>query len=346
MAKSFDCEQEFHSDKCLDEFEFACPYLHENREFEVEQNADMKKVSVKGRLQKHKQFWHEIGANPWVMDCISEGYKIPFKYFPLPAKLRNNKSAFTHSEFVTKSILDLLTDNRIRQVDNEPLVISHLSVADNIPGKLRLVIDLKYVNAHLVKQKIKYEDWKYFMQYVEAGGYAYKLDLKSGYHHLDIFFQHQTYLGFSWKFPGEAKPTFFTFTCLCFGLASAPHAFTKCLRPIVKHIRSNGIKFVIFLDDGAGTNKDKLLCRQEAKFVRDTFAAAGLAINVEKSNFSCCQCLEWLGLIWNLKDNKVEIPERRLISLHDSLHKVVRNYYFHEWMICKCVMVLMVELTW
>ncbi len=209
-----------------------------------------------------------------------------------------------------------------------PLVVSPLSVADNIPGKLRLVIDLKYVNAHLVKQKIKYEDWKYFMQYVESGGYAYKLDMKSGYHHIDIFLQHQTYLGFSWKFPGKATPTYFTFCVLPFGLASAPHAFTKCMRPIVKHIRSNGIKFVLFLDDGAGTNKNKLLCKKEAKFAINAFGAAGVVINVEKSDFSCCQCLEWLGLIWNLKDNKLEIPERRLLSLHASLKKVVQSNYY------------------
>ena len=117
LAKSIECEQEFYSDKCLDECDFACPNLREKREFEIEQNNQVKKVSVKGRLQKHKQFWQDIGANQWVMDCILEGYKIPFKYFPLPAKFRNNKSAFTHSEFVTKSVLELLADNRIRQVD-------------------------------------------------------------------------------------------------------------------------------------------------------------------------------------------------------------------------------------
>ncbi len=330
LAKSIDCasEKHLHSDKCLDDLDFDCTYLHEKRDFEVEQSSSMKRESVKGRLKMHKEFWQGIGANQWVMDCISEGYKLPFKYFPLPARFMNNKSALTHSQFVTESILDLLADNRVRQVDVEPLIVSPLTVADNVPGKLRLVLDLKYLNAHLAKQKIKYEDWKYFMQYVEVGGYVYKLDLKSGYHHLDIFYQHQTYLGFSWKFPGNKKPTFFVFTCLVFGLSSAPHAFSKCLRPIVGYIRSKGVRFVLFLDDGAGTNKDKLLCRQEAKFVVKTFTVAGFVLNKEKSDFECCQILEWLGLIWNLRDNKLEIPEKRLISLHDSLRKVVKSDYF------------------
>ncbi len=328
MAKGFESEQDLHdSDKCCIAFE-ACPFLHDNREFEVEQNSSMSKVSVKGRLQNHRHFWHDIGANQWVMDCILEGYKLPFRVFPLPARFPNNRSAAHYSDFVSNAILELLADGRIKQVDTAPLVISPLSVADNVPGKLRLVLDLKYVNTHLVKQSIKYEDWKYFMQYVEAGGYAYKLDLKSGYHHVDIFSQHQTYLGFSWKFPGQKSPTFFTFSCLPFGLSTAPHAFCKVMRPIVGYIRSHGVKFVLFLDDGAGTNKSQIICKQEANFVVNTFNSAGLVINSEKSDFTCGQCLEWVGLVWNLKENKLEIPERRLLSLHDSLKKVVKHNYF------------------
>ena len=32
-----------------------------------------------------------------------------------------------------------------------------------------------------------------------------KFDLKSGYHHLDIFEAHQTYLGFTWELQGKTR---------------------------------------------------------------------------------------------------------------------------------------------
>jgi len=39
----------------------------------------------------------------------------------------------------------------------------------------------------------------------EEQDYLMKFDLKSGYHHLDIFREHQTYLGFSWVMGKETK---------------------------------------------------------------------------------------------------------------------------------------------
>ena len=55
---------------------------------------------------------------------------------------------------------------------------------------------------------------------------------------------------FSWVFSGSVR--YFCFSVLPFGLSSAPYVFTKCLRPLVKFWRFNGVKIVVFLDDGYG----------------------------------------------------------------------------------------------
>ena len=106
----------------------------------------------------------------------------------------------------------------------------------------RLILDLRYVYNHVYKQTIKFEDWRTALEYFESGSFFTKFDLKSGYHHLDIFSEHQPYLDFTWKKNGET-PSYFMFTVLPFGL-------TKLLRPIVKHWRSQGISNVVYLDDG------------------------------------------------------------------------------------------------
>ena len=51
-------------------------------------------------------------------------------------------------------------------------------------------------------------------------------DLKSGYHHIEIHPDHLRFLGFAWKFPGEASIQYFVFTVLPFRLSSAPYIFT------------------------------------------------------------------------------------------------------------------------
>ena len=47
-----------------------------------------------------------------------------------------------------------------------------------------------------------------------------------------------------------ANPNFFQFTVLPFGLLTACYAFTKLLRPLVKYLCSQGLRALLYLDDG------------------------------------------------------------------------------------------------
>ena len=102
----------------------------------------------------------------------------------------------------------------------------------NSEGKLRLVLNLKHLNQFLCKDKFKYEDLWVALLMFQKGDFLVKFDLKSGYHHVDVYEPHQRYLGFSWEL--EGKLGFFVFTVLPFGLSSACYAFTKLLRPLIK----------------------------------------------------------------------------------------------------------------
>ena len=79
------------------------------------------------------------------------------------------------------------------------MICSSLSVVKSTSGKKRLVLDLRYVNKFLWKDKFKYEDIKIAIQMIEKGDYAINFDLKSGYHHIDIHADYWQYLGFLWK---------------------------------------------------------------------------------------------------------------------------------------------------
>ena len=105
-----------------------------------------------------------------------------------------------------------------------------LSVSIQSSGKKRLILDLRHVNHFVWKQKFRCEDWRVLLSDVNKGDYLFSFDLKSGYHHIDIFPDHQTFLGFSWVFSGTVR--YFCFASLPFGLSSAPYVFTKCLRPL------------------------------------------------------------------------------------------------------------------
>ncbi len=53
-------------------------------------------------------------------------------------------------------------------------------------GKLRLIINTKYVNAHLVKKKFKLKGLKDLADMAEKGDHAVSFDLTSGYYHVEL----------------------------------------------------------------------------------------------------------------------------------------------------------------
>lgn len=94
---------------------------------------------------------------------------------------------------------------------------------------------MRHVNKSLIKQSVKYEDLKIAMSYFVKDGFMFSFDLKSGYHHVDIAQEHQTFLGFSWRVPDSIKEIFYVFTVLPFGPSSAPWVFTKVLKPLERY---------------------------------------------------------------------------------------------------------------
>ena len=111
------------------------------------------------------------------------------------------------------------------------------------------MLDPRYVNKFLWKDRFKYEDIKTAIQMIDTGDYAITFDLKSGYHHVDIHADYWKYLGFSWK-DQQGVTVYYLFRVLPFGLATALFVFTKLLRSLVKRWRSQGLKVVIYVDDG------------------------------------------------------------------------------------------------
>ena len=114
------------------------------------------------------------------MDIIRQGYSLPFSEFTPCCFLSSNRAALRNPQFVESAILDLLEKQLINEHSFSPHCVNPLTVAEG--KKLRLVIDLREVNKHLVKPKFRYEDLRSLSEVFEQGFCIFKWDLKSGYH--------------------------------------------------------------------------------------------------------------------------------------------------------------------
>ena len=96
------------------------------------------------------------------------------------------------------------------------LIVNPLSVSIQPSGKKRLILDLSHVNLYVFKWKFRCVDISVALQIFYKRLYLFKFDLKSGYHHVEIFPEHRKYLAFSWDF-GDGVVKYFQFTVLPFG---------------------------------------------------------------------------------------------------------------------------------
>ena len=105
-------------------------------------SAEGSDVMIKGRLKLKIEFWRNIGAYDNVLDIIENGYKLPFLDTPPPACFNNNVSAIKNKDFVEEAILELLTSDRVKEVEDLPYVVNPLSVSNNSSGKKCLILNL------------------------------------------------------------------------------------------------------------------------------------------------------------------------------------------------------------
>lgn len=147
--------------------------------------------------------------------------------------------------------------------------------------------------------------------------FGFAFDLKAGYHHINIFPNHQKYLGFSWKFGETVK--YFVFTVLPFGLCSAGYVFTKVVRPLIAHWRKDGIKITVYLDYGLCLAETEKLCCEQSVRVKNDLILSGFVPNKDKCIWTPVQTLVWLGFTWNLKSSLMELP---LIKIENFINLI------------------------
>ena len=229
-----------------------------------------------------------------MLGIITLGFMLPWSAAgppPNPIAFANHASAFEHADFVDSAVSSLLSTGTINRVLERPFLVSPLGVVPKAEDKLRLILDLRYLNSFLDVTAFKYESIKSVPDLCSPGDFCFTVDLKSGYHHIDMFEEHWQYLGFDWR------GYYYVFTQLPFGLAPACYVFTKVMRQLVKSWRERGIRLIPYIDDFFFACKDSVeFARVQAAVLAD-LAAAGLVVSKEKCQLTCSHVVKFLGFV-------------------------------------------------
>ena len=153
------------------------------------------------------------------------------------------------------------------------------------------------------------------------GDWMSRIDLKDAYFTIPIDRDYRRYLRFLWQ--GQA----YEFTCLPFGLATAPRIFTKLLRPVVGFLRSHGVRCVIYLDDLLIMQQDREVLVEHTATVVHLLEALGFLINYPKSHLEPSQILNFLGFVVDSLKRELRLPQEKLAHLKQEARSILKGEY-------------------
>ncbi|GJP43588.1 hypothetical protein CLOM_g3032 [Closterium sp. NIES-68] len=196
--------------------------------------------------------------------------------------------------------------------------ISPLNVVEQ-KDKCRLILDLRKVNDALIVPKFKYEGLNRVADPARQGDWMFSIDLKSGYHHVDIHPSCWTFLGF--EFDGRT----YAFQSLPFGLATAPFVFTQLIKQLARRWREQGVRVIPYVDDILFLCPTQAHTQAMCQRVVIDLKAAGLVLNSKKSKLIPIQHLRQ-PCISNCQPNEATDINKLCDSVPDDLAKIIREY--------------------
>lgn len=110
----------------------------------------------------------------------------------------------------------------------------------------------------------------------------------------------------------------------------------------MRHLRSEGIKIITFLDDGIAAGSSFEVTSNVSYSIKMLFQNLGFLFADDKCNWIPSQNCDWLGLHWNTEKGQVHISNDRIYRLNlclDTIHGEVQKnvLYFRAKFLAKIV---------
>jgi len=303
----------------------AAPKLSESAQVpEARTTAIVESVSTyAGQLKNFRSEWAKITDDKFVLDTIT-GYKIPFVMEPTQSHEPFQKTfSETENYNIDLCISRLVQIGAVKEVEyNSKQFVSKIFAVPKSDGSFRLILNLKYLNEFVEVQHFKMEDTRTVCNLIEQDMFLASIDLQDAYHLIPICETHQLFLRFKWN--GK----YFQYTCLPFGLTSAPRVFTKVMRPVISFLRKRGNISVQYLDDLLLLSKTLEGCKSNIQNTIDCFTKLGLIINYKKSDLNPSKSIQYLGLIFNSQEMTISLPQKKCDKILSLCFGILKNELF------------------
>ncbi|CAK1578823.1 unnamed protein product [Parnassius mnemosyne] len=283
-----------------------------------QKDIGMNDIFSGGRLLKFVEVWKREGA-PFSILQIIKGYTIPF--VKKPPLMPFHPKILT--KFETKNLdSEIRTLIKQKVIENSSIQTGFLSTMFPVPkhnGKVRPIINLKGLNRYLTPKKFRLLNHFKVPHFLQKGDFLMKIDISQAYFHIPITNRHRRFLSI------VHQNKVLQFTCLPFGLSTAPLTFARVSNWIASRLRQMNIRVIVYLDDFLLANQDPVKVQNDAKMTVQFLVKLGWIINMDKSLQSPSQRIEYLGIEWDTIRNTKALPKKKISSLRKDLNNVLTS---------------------
>ena len=284
----------------------------------------LNKLPLGGRLRLCIQNWKKICSNNWVLDVVSSGYKIPFKYVPVQHFLpRNPEVSGPAHDILVQEAADLLLKEAIAPVNPiaGQFVSSYFAVPKpRSPGKFRPILNLKKFNKSIKKYKFRMEGLRQVRDWIQKDAWFCNMDLKDAFLHIPISGSFWKFLRFQWL------GSLLEWRVLPFGLKCSPRVITKVIKPVLAFLRTTwGILISIYIDDILLQGSSPTQVYFHAQVTALLLMVLGWSLNWKKSDFIPKQQTIHLGFVLDSVSMTVSCPPDKIVRLQSMCKTVMRT---------------------
>ena len=140
-------------------------------------------IKVGGRLIHFFDQWSKVTSDQHILNIIKNGITLSFEVWPsLSTQPVFSSRPGRNLALLSSNIQEMLQKGAIEKVtENSPGFYSHLFLVPKKTGDLRPIINLKFLNNHIVKEKFKMETQRAIRKALTQGDWVTPKDLKDAY---------------------------------------------------------------------------------------------------------------------------------------------------------------------
>ena len=215
-------------------------------------------------------------------------------------------------------VAHLLSRGIIRRIlSPQHLFFSRLFLVSKKGGSQRLVIDLSRLNVHLIVPTFRMESVWSIAAGITEGLWGCTVDLEDAFYNVPLAPLFHKYFAF------VVDGVVYVFMRMPFGLAIAPWAFSRVIRPVKGYCHLLGIRLHSYLDDFLILHLSPHGLQKDTAFLLHLFGLLGISINVKKSFLAPSQTVLYLGVVFSLDSGTLSLPVSKVRSIRDQCKRAL-----------------------